>query len=147
MPSLDLSDKKLQDLLFHTVLKIPADYAEIRAESSESTIISFKGKDPSAITQPDALGFFVRVLIDGSWGIAAFNDIKLLKSKINQALGFAKLQGKGKVVLAETPISQAEVLMDMKKDFRKIPLSKKVALTKHYNQLMLNTSKDIQSTD
>lgn len=146
MRNLLSQDPKLQDLLAEEVLSIPAQYAEIRAEQTFSTNIVFKGKEPEAILEPSSNGFFVRVLINGSWGTATFTEISSLKEKIAQAVKFAKLQGKGLVQLAETPSVKADIVSEMKTDFRSIPLNKKVSLVKKYNDLLLNSVKGIQTS-
>lgn len=139
-------DSKLQNLLAETVRKIKADYAEIRAEEALSTLVVFRGEEPDLISEPSALGFFVRVKVNGSWGIATFNDILLIKQKIDEAVSFAKLQGPGQVVLAGPVKSKDVVDVPFKKDFRKIPLFQKVALVKNYNQLLLKGARGVQTS-
>ncbi len=131
-------DKKLQQLLNEKVLIIKADYAEIRAELIASTSVVFRGPDPELISQPETLGFFVRVLVNGSWGVATFTDIEQLDQKIDQALTFAKLSN-GNVTLANTPVITDEVIPKFPDDFREVPLSQKVDLVKSYNQIILET--------
>ncbi len=140
-------DPQLQQLLLKTVLKIPADYAEIRAEESVSTRVIFKGKDPDLIAQPYNLGFFIRVLINGSWGIATFSDIKQLKDKVSQAVLAAKLQGKGDSDLAYSTPVKASIVPVVKNDFRDVSLKDKVDLVKKYNNILLTSAKGIQSTN
>lgn len=139
-------NKNLQEQLAEEVKKIKADYAEIRAEESLTTIISFRGKEPEIITEPFGLGFFVRVLVNGSWGIATFTDITKLKEKIPQAVTAAKMQGKGTVQLAQIPQTEDEILPTFKKDFRQVPLKEKVTLVKHYNNLLLTGATGIQTS-
>ncbi len=139
--------ESLQNLLQEAVLKIPADFAEIRAEEISASRIEFKGANPNVIAEPYSLGFFIRILINGSWGIVTFSDITLLKSKINEAIKFAKIQGKGNVILADQVVNLASVTVPMKKDFRLVPFPKKVALVKNYNQLLLKSTPGIQTTN
>ncbi len=141
-----IQEQKLQDLLQDTVLKIKADYAEIRAEQNAQTRIVYRGENPELIAEPTSLGFFVRVLINGSWGIATFSDITQLKKKVEDAMTAATLQGKGGVILAETPQTIATVNYPQNKDFRDIPLKQKVNLIKKYNSLLLKGADTIQST-
>lgn len=139
-------DIKLQDLLQETVLKINADYAEIRAEQNVMTRIVYRGENPELIAEPSSLGFFVRVLVNGSWGISTFSDFTQLKKKVEEAIISAKLQGKGSVVLANTPQHVATVNYTQIKDFRSIELKQKVNLVKKYNDILLKGSNNIQST-
>lgn len=139
-------DSNLKDSLSLAVLEIGADYAEIRAEESFSTRIGFRGKDPEVIASPYSLGFFIRVLVNGSWGIATFTDISQLKPKIKQAVENAKLAGKGQVEIAPPPSVHANVSESLKKDFRQIPLQDKVELVKKYNGMILKGAKGIQTT-
>jgi len=140
------NDKKLQDLLQDTVLKIKADYAEIRAEQKAVTQIYYRGNAPELIAEPTSLGFFIRVLINGSWGIATFSNLSQLNKKIDEAIISAKLQGKGNVILAETPQTIAEVHYTQKKNFSEVSLKHKVDVVKKYNSILLKGAKNIQST-
>lgn len=142
-----MQSKKLQDRLIEAVRSIKVDYAEIRAEESSSTRISFRGPDPELIAEPKALGFFVRVLQNGSWGITTFSDLEKLSEKIDQAKTFAELQGKGSVIRAENEPVEAELQQVVKKDFRTTPLREKVALAKGYNDLLLKGAPGIQTSN
>ncbi|MEK6879267.1 MAG: DNA gyrase modulator, partial [Nanoarchaeota archaeon] len=139
--------QNLQDQIADAIKTIKADYAEIRAEEFINTRIVYRGADPDLISEPYSLGFFVRVLINGSWGITKFNDLKNLKEKIAEAVSFAKLKGKGDVNLSDTPQVTADISYSLIKDFREISLDKKVELVKKYNQLLLKADKNVKSTN
>lgn len=139
-------DIRLQDLLLEEIKKIRADYAEIRAEEKFSTRIVYEGIKPEFISEPQSLGFFVRVLINGSWGVTTFTDISLLKEKITQAINFAKFQGKGNIILSKVSTAKDQIFKNQKKDFNKVPLKEKVTLMKHYSILLLKSVPNIQTT-
>lgn len=140
-------DQKIQDYLQEKVLQIKADYAEIRAEQAENTTIIYKGKEPELISTPFSLGFFVRVLINGSWGVTTFTDIDQLDKKIAQAQVAAKLQGKGRVILAVVESAKVVIEPVISKDFRLVPLQQKVALVSRYNKVLLTAAPNIQTTN
>ncbi len=137
--------KKLQDELQELVSHMKADYAEIRAEATVQTRIFFRGPEVELIAQPVSSGFFVRVLINGSWGIATCTDRANLQEKIIQAVEFAKLQGKGTVAISSPSTHTDTVKHPRKRDFLDIDLKTKFSLIKHYNQLLL-AGKGIQTT-
>ena len=129
--------KKLQNQLEEMVKDIRADYAEIRAEHVVQTRIVLKGNDVDLISEPVSSGFFVRVLLNGSWGIATCTDHENLKDKIIEAVEFARLQGKGSVEIATPSTHQGLIVHPRKKDFVRVTLKEKVELFKHYNDSML----------
>ena len=124
-----------------------ADYLEIRLEEKESTSIRFQGKKLEKIDCSQQIGGNVRALVRGGWGFITFNQFDDLKEKVKQAVDIAKLVGNTKSYLAEVPIVNADVKKDLDKDFRKVSLKEKKELLEHYNEIMLDHSPKIQSTN
>lgn len=138
---------KAQEQLLEAVKDIKADYAEIRAESVSSTRVAFKGPDPEFISQPESLGFFIRVLLNGSWGVVTFTDLGQLKTKVHEALAFAKLQGKGNVKISQPAKHSANIKAQLEKDFRDWPILQKVNLARGYNQILLTVQSGVRTTN
>src|SRR5437868_7705245 len=102
MPQQTSLDIKTQEQLQILVKKIKAEYAEIRAEESLATRIIFKGDTPESIIEPYTKGYFIRVLVNGAWGITTCTDSKSLPEKVTQAIHLANIQKKGNAQLAHS---------------------------------------------
>lgn len=117
------------------------DYLEIRVEESESTTIGFRGPTIDGLKQSNEKGGCVRVLCRGGWGFATFN--KLTESSIEyylkSAVRQAGLVGKGKSMLAEVPVVDVVLPLDVIHDPRNIPLSKKIDILAAYNKQILDS--------
>jgi len=124
-----------------------ADYVEIRLESRESTSIRFQGKKIEKIDCSQQLGGNVRALVKGGWSFITFNQTDKLEEKVEQAINIAALIGKTKSKLAQVPAVTEEIKRELKKDFRKISLKEKKQLIESYNEIILNYSPEIQSTN
>lgn len=120
-----------------------ADYLEIRIEESESTSIAFRGPAIDSLKQSSERGGCVRVLYKGGWGFATFNRLNentieyYLKSAIKQA----KLVGNDKSMLADVPVVDVTIPLDVKNDPRSIALEKKVDILSNYNKQILQSHK------
>ena len=121
------------------------DYLEIRVEEFDSTSISFKGPSINSLHQVTEKGGCIRALHKGGWGFATFNNLdeanvsEFIKSAIRQA----KMVGKKVSKLAEVPVVDATVKLDVVNDPRDVPLSRKVEILENYNQIILRQSEYI----
>ena len=65
------------------------DFAEIRLAAGSGTSISLSGENTDAVISGDSVAGSVRVLKNGSWGFATFNDLtsieRFFKSAANSA--------------------------------------------------------------
>ncbi|MEC9140314.1 MAG: TldD/PmbA family protein [Chloroflexota bacterium] len=91
----------MRDLIESALKGQKADYIEIRIEETESTNISFRGRELDGINHSTGKGGNVRACTNGGWGFASFNDIESIDSKIEQAVNQAKMVGNGKTQLAD----------------------------------------------
>ncbi len=63
-----------------------ADYTEIRIEEKETTQVAFRGKDLETANSNIDKGGVVRCIIrDKGWGVAKFNNLGDLLTKVDQA--------------------------------------------------------------
>jgi TldD protein len=135
---------RIEEALKHS----KADYTEIRIEEKETTRVVFRGKELEVANANIDKGGIVRCLIKNKgWGIATFNNLDDLLNKTDQAYQCAQV---GSVL---EPIELASVepvnkinTVEMKRDFRDIPLSEKKALAERYNQIVLGHSSKIIDT-
>lgn len=109
-----------------------ARYIEVRLEETESTHISYRGRDLEEIGRSTGIGGCVRALAGGGWGFVCFNNLDRLRDKVSSAVRNARLVAGERVELAP-----AEPVMDVvgpiiKKDPREIPLAEKKAQLDQY---------------
>ena len=127
-----------------------ADYTEIRIEQEARSQVLFRKDKLENIEGSNEQGGIVRVLKDGGWGIAAFNDISDLPGKVKEATRMAQLVAASidtPVALADVDPVQQVVTADLKCDFRTVPLEEKKKLTEEYNRILLDYDKRIVSTN
>jgi len=135
---------RIQEALEHS----KAHYTEIRIEEKETTRVVFRGKEMEMANANIDTGGIVRCLIkEKGWGVTTFNNLDDLLNKTDQAYQCAQV---GSV---PEPIELASVepvvkitTVEMKRNFRDIPLSEKKALAERYNQVILGHGEKIISS-
>ncbi len=135
---------KIQAALAHS----QADYTEIRIQELESTTIAYRGKDLETASAVIDKGGLVRCLVrKNGWGIATFNDLDDLASKVDQAYQCAKVAHSEKPIeLAPIPAAQDSITVALKRDFRGISMAEKKSLAETYNGILLGYSEKIVDT-
>jgi predicted Zn-dependent protease len=88
------------------IAKSSADYTEIRLERALRSQILFQKDKLENLESSSEVGGIVRVLKDGGWGIAVFNDISQLSDKVSEATRAASLVA----AHSDAPVELAEVL-------------------------------------
>jgi TldD protein len=135
---------RIQEALKHS----QADYTEIRIEEKETTRVVFRGKELETAGANIDKGGIVRCLIkDKGWGVATFNNLDDLLTKVDQAYQCAQVGSVPEPIeLASVePVDQVTTA-EMKRDFRDISLAEKKALAERYNHVMLGHSDKIIDT-
>jgi TldD protein len=130
----------LKDHIRDILGNVQAEYAEIRLEKSQDTRISYAGPELEDCSQNVNFGGNVRVLYKGAWGFTTFNSIDELEKKCEIATSHARSLGNRlhkPFKLAEVPILDVEIPLDVKKNPLSIPLSKKIEIMNGYNQIVL----------
>ncbi len=125
-----------------------ADYTEIRSEARDATTIAFRGKELETANAVIDLGGIVRCLCkDGGWGVATFNSLDDLTTKVEQAFQNAEvIPSEEPITLAEIPISDNRIEAALEVDFREIPISDKVSLLESYHSILNSHSEKIVDT-
>lgn len=127
--------------------KNQVDFLSIRLERSEGSSILLRNSEIETLSENTALGGQVRVCHRGGWGFAAFNNLKSLEDRIQEAIAAAKLIGDDETLLAEIdPIQTICRLPLTGTDPRHISLQRKKELCDHYNDLLRRYSSRITST-
>ncbi|MCD4654806.1 TldD/PmbA family protein [bacterium] len=122
------------------------DYLEIRIEESEATNIGFRGPSIEVLSQSSERGGCVRALFKGGWGFTTFNKITedSLSYYIQSAVKQAHLVGNDYSKLADVPIVDVVIPLNIINDPRDVSLAQKVEILKSYNQQILGSHENIQ---
>jgi TldD protein len=125
-----------------------ADYTEIRIEARNATTIEFRGKELETANAVIDLGGIVRCLCeDSGWGVATFNSLDDLMTKVEQAYQSAKvIRSEEPISLVPIPVSEDRIEAELEVDFREIPMSDKVSLMESYNNILNSHSEKIVDT-
>ena len=118
----------MRDILQEALKGHRADYVEIRVEESESTRITYRGRDLDEISRGRNLGGNVRALVNGGWGFVSFNELDGLKERVSQAIEQARLVGVEPTRLADTPVRDEIVALSLGTDPSSVPLGAKKQL-------------------
>jgi len=122
------------------------DYAEIRLSASVGTLISLSGENVDSFTLSESVAGSVRVLVNGAWGFATFNDLAGIEKFYENALYSASLlHPTEKSVIAKSKAVTGEFKTEVLRDFMKISPDEKFELAKRYNNILKNANA-VQST-
>ena len=70
-----------------------ADYIEARLEESQTSHITYRGRELESIGRSTAAGGNVRALVRGGWGFVSFNDLSEIQGRVETAVKQAKSVG------------------------------------------------------
>lgn len=109
----------IEDIL-QRVLKLGAEYCDVRFESSARTVVEVKDAELKKAYSGMERGASVRVLYNGSWGFCSANNLsdKTLKSLFESAFKLAKASSvkvEEKIRLADVPVAKAHIIWHAKK--------------------------------
>ena len=117
-----------------------ADHLEIHLEETESTAISYRGRELETVTRTRDGGGNVRAMVNGGWGFVSFNSLDELDRRIEQALERATLAGDGVSEFVPVPPTSDKIVIDEAHDPRRISLEEKKTLLDEYNEAMWSVS-------
>lgn len=122
------------------------DFAEIRLSAGSGTSISLSGENTDAVTSADSVAGSVRVLKNGSWGFATFNDLasieRFFKSAVNSA---SMVTPRVKSVIAAGSPVTGTFTTGVSTDFNHVSIDEKFELISGYNKILRN-AEHIQTT-
>ncbi len=116
-----------------------ADYIEARLEESQTSYITYRGRELESIGRLTACGGNVRALVKGGWGFVSFNELDDLPGRVETAVKQAQLVGGKESRLAPVEPVTDTVLAAADKNPANIPLARKKALLDEYNALIWQT--------
>ncbi len=135
MPDIeDIADELAAELKKHN-----ADYLEARLEESQTSYITYRGKDLDSIGRSSGSGGNVRALIKGGWGFTSFNSLDELSKRVAQAVEQARAAGSGKSYLSPVEAIVDRVPAGVDINPVTIPLAEKKKLLDEYNGIIWST--------
>ena len=118
-----------------------ADYIEAHLEASQSSHITYRGRELESIGRTAAIGGNVRALVKGGWGFVSFNSLDALKNSAALAVKQAQLVGNQESQLAQVEPVVDVVPAEIDKNPVAIPLAEKKQLLDEYNDIIWRTPK------
>ncbi len=136
----------VRDQLAEAVKGHNADLIEARLEESQTSHITYRGRELESIGRTTAVGGNVRALVRGGWGFVSFNDLDELPGKVELAVKQAQFVGKEESKLA--PIEPAvEIVPDeVTNSPANVSLAEKKQLLDEYNDIIWRTPRIQTST-
>ncbi len=119
--------------------KYNADYIEAHLEESQSSYITYRGRELESIGRTTAIGGNIRALVRGGWGFISFNNLDELPGKVDLAVKQAKLAGNGESKLAAVEPVVDIVPAKAAKSPVAMPLAEKKQLLDEYNGIIWHT--------
>ena len=117
-----------------------ADYIEAHLEESQTSYITYRGRELESIGRLIDIGGNVRALVKGGWGFLSFNNLIDLPGRVEMAVRQAQFAGS-----AESKLAPVEPVVDIvptkDKNPVTIPLAEKKQLLDEYNDIIWHTPK------
>ncbi len=129
------------DKLTKICRSIDADYAEVRVHEGRSSSVNYSGKELEDIGERTGLGGSIRVLKNGGWGFASFNDTDRMERFAAMAVKQAELVDGEPIKLAPVEPQKATYRWKPQDDPADHSLSEKQGLASRYNDLLLADSR------
>jgi len=138
----------MRDRLAAALAAVRADYAEVRAERTRASRITFRGRRLEQAAESVDAGGCVRVLFKGKgWGTASFTNLDELPRMLASAADMSRAVPLDQPIrLAEVPPREDERVADVAVDPFTIPLAEKRRYLEHLNGVMLGMSDRIADT-
>ncbi len=129
----------LGNSLRDAVRRRDADYVEVHLETSESSSISYRGRELESVNRSAVAGGNVRALVGGGWGFVSFNKLEDVPERINTAIRQARLVKGGEVRLAPVKAYVDNVPREVPVNPVSVSLAKKKAYLDGYNSIVWGT--------
>ncbi len=137
MPHIEVVGHQLAEAL----RRYSADYIEAHLEESQSSHITYRGRELESIGRTTVIGGNVRALVRGGWGFVSFNNLDELPGKVELAVKQAELVGNRESELAAVEPVVDTVPAKIDKNPVAMPLTEKKQLLDEYNDIIWHTPK------
>jgi TldD protein len=116
-----------------------ADYVEAHLEESQTSHITYRGKELESVGRSTATGGNVRALVRGGWGFVSFNNFSELPGRVELAVEQARFVGSEVSELAPVEPAVDVVSIEAGKNPVEIPLENKKRMLDEYNEIIWRT--------
>ncbi len=123
------------------IAKQDAEYIEVHLEESQSSHLTYRGKNLESSDKTCSVGGNIRALVKGGWGFVSFNSLDNLENKASQAVTQARLVGGGDAKIQPTPAIVDDVAGAVEQNPVDIPLTLKKSILDEYNEIIWKTPK------
>jgi len=127
--------------LAETLKGYGADYIEARLEESQTSHMTYRGRELESIGRTTAIGGNVRALVRGGWGFVSFNDLSELPDRVELAVKQAQFVSNKESKLAPVEPVIDIVSSEIDRNPVTMPLAKKKQLLDEYNDIIWHTPK------
>ena len=139
MPVSDIESSGQQ--LSESLKGYDADYVEVRLEESQTSHITYRGREIESVNRSTAVGGNARALVRGGWGFVSFNSLDDLPDRIEEAVKQARFVGNEESKLAPIDTVTDAVVTEANRNPVTIPLAQKKRLLDEYNEIIGRTPK------
>jgi len=126
--------------------KAEAEYIEAHLEESQSSHLTYRGKELESSDKTSAVGGNIRALVKGGWGFVSFNSLDRLKEKVDRAIEQARLVSGGNASVTPFNPVVEKVPGEVEQNPVEIPLATKKGILDEYNRIIWEKPKLQTST-
>jgi len=130
----------LKDSLAQVISDLPVDYADIRYEENEKTLVCYEGNELREVAATSTHGGHLRAYTADGKAIASFSRLTDARPLAHATADSARLVGSRRdhpLRMAPAPAERGAFLLSPRNDPRRLSLKDKQDLTQHYNSLIL----------
>lgn len=109
-----------------------SDYMEFRLEETHRLSINYSEKGIKRLGHDEKIGGCVRVCVNGGWGFSSFTDLSKINTSAMEAIESAKILGQSRTRLADVPVVDEHVSLDLLNDPRNRTLESKLNILESY---------------
>jgi|Deesub1362B_J571_1020462.scaffolds.fasta_scaffold06370_2 TldD protein len=132
--------------LMDALKRFDADYIEAHLEETETSHLTYRGRELESVGRATAIGGNVRALVRGGWGFVSFNSFEDLPGRVELAVRQARFVGGETSRLAPAEPVVEVVSLDREQNPVMIPLAEKKEVLDEYNDLIWRTPQIQTST-
>jgi len=132
--------------LAEVIKRYDADYIEAHLEESQTSHITYRGRELESIGRATAIGGNVRALVRGGWGFASFNNFDELPGRVELAIKQAQFVGSEVSQLAPAEPVVDVVSIEADRNPVVMPLGDKKQMLDEYNEIIWRTPEIQTST-
>ena len=117
---------------------LDVEYADIRVEDAERTVVFYRGRELEDVSRSFELGGCLRAYKNGNWAVASFNKVEgSLNELARETAAKLELLPHKDEHLVSMPAADETIEGDPRADPRRVTLEQKHDLIRRYNEILL----------